>query len=541
MFYQHKITTMSLSVAATLAINGCGGGGGSSSSDPVNTTLTKGYLVDAPIAGVTYTCGDITGVTTETGEFECATPPVSFRIGSWEIGSISSFTADNTVFPQDLLGLDRNNTTDPKLKMMARVLQTMDSDGNTSNGIQVADTTKNLFTKEQYDLNGTVDEFETLLGRTLISEEAAIEHLRAEIEAHKTEQSGEISGGTGGGTAGETGGETGEGTGGGTTGGTGGETGESTGGGTTVIGIGNGGDVETAISISSKEYDSISRMNGVDITDKIASLYSGLSQQNKSNFFPPVSSFTPRYSTVSTGSGKTFSLSLVAGTSVDDYFSNVLTIHKGDDNKALTEDDQITQMQVRKSISGSSSVNLSFYGAGSDREWFSSDDEVSQVYGYGGDGSVFTYTDSDGYRIDVMGPLNTGDDNVLFGADDTPYAYAVTAVFEDKAATTVFNGSGSDGLWFTADDEVREHSVSTLDANGHTVASIVYNDKGADGKWYTSDDGVLSYLSTILSDNKVDRIGTFGAGDDSTWFTGDDVLVSQVVFIYDVNGHQRLV
>ena len=61
------------------------------SSSPATTVqpLQKGYVVDSPIAGLDYECGDIIGLTNNEGMFECRTFPITFKIGNLTIGTVA--------------------------------------------------------------------------------------------------------------------------------------------------------------------------------------------------------------------------------------------------------------------------------------------------------------------------------------------------------------------------------------------------------------------------------------------------------------------
>jgi len=60
-----------MGVLSIITFNGCNSSSATTTGNTgtTNATLTKGYLVDSPLKGVSYSCGTITGVTTSTGEF----------------------------------------------------------------------------------------------------------------------------------------------------------------------------------------------------------------------------------------------------------------------------------------------------------------------------------------------------------------------------------------------------------------------------------------------------------------------------------------
>ena len=153
-------TVISISaVTAILIMTSCGGGGGSSDdSTPSNTDTTTytGYLIDSPVEGAGYNCGGKTGLTESDGKFECPSLPVSFNIGGVQLGQVAVLPSDNKVFPQDIVGVSRESSDDSKVLNMAMVLQSLDSDGDASNGITIS--------KEQFDR--LVDSFDVQSLRT---------------------------------------------------------------------------------------------------------------------------------------------------------------------------------------------------------------------------------------------------------------------------------------------------------------------------------------------------------------------------------------
>ena len=162
---------------------GCGNedGKATSSSIPI-TTLTKGYLIDSPIKGVTYICenGDVR-LTNKDGMFECTQAPITFKIGKLILGKLTAFTADGIVTPQDLLGLDRDNFDNPKLKLLARFLQSLDDDGDISTYINIKQNISNNFIEVQNFYNLKEPDIDFLLydlGKVFVSEDYAINHLK---------------------------------------------------------------------------------------------------------------------------------------------------------------------------------------------------------------------------------------------------------------------------------------------------------------------------------------------------------------------------
>ncbi len=146
-----------ISVAVAAALNGCSGdtqtSSNSSNSDSTtqnnnqeqttNSNITKGQLIDGYIAGVHYKCSSqMEGDTDVNGTFECDKLPVEFTLAQVKLGEIKKLPKDKHIFPQDLVGVDRNSTDDVKVLAMAQFLQSLDSDANLDNGIEISKDTK---------------------------------------------------------------------------------------------------------------------------------------------------------------------------------------------------------------------------------------------------------------------------------------------------------------------------------------------------------------------------------------------------------------
>lgn len=171
-------------------IIGCGGGESLSSKDnnSSNTTIksikVRNILIDSPIKGVEYSCGSLRDVTNKNGEFFCLKNTiVTFKIGGVILGS--TFLENNkTAFitPAKLYKLDNANITDIRLINFIRLVQSLDSDDNVSNGIDinksVRETLKNV-NLDISDKNITRIELEKVVkkvGKTLIPQYKALHH-----------------------------------------------------------------------------------------------------------------------------------------------------------------------------------------------------------------------------------------------------------------------------------------------------------------------------------------------------------------------------
>ena len=195
---KRKILTIS-TVVATILMSGCGGGGDDSSTDNSVATGTAYYL-DSAVAGVNYKCGTQEGVTDASGKFV-------FEKGQ----NCSFYIGDVKLKDMDLTELvDGAKIVESDVKV-ATLLQSLDADGNASNGIAITpdvvafisdtfDATDNFSLPtivdsavDGFDLVTLVDDLKTHVDDfkgNVVTEEEAQNHLNAtklEIQTEKTE------------------------------------------------------------------------------------------------------------------------------------------------------------------------------------------------------------------------------------------------------------------------------------------------------------------------------------------------------------------
>ncbi len=145
-----------------------------------NQTKTKGYLIDSALQGVTYVCEGKEALTDVNGMFECVEAPVTFKIGELTLGTLNAFTADGKVYLQDLLGVKRDTYSDEKLKLLARLVQSLDDDGNIATTITITQKVRDAVTKKQNFDSMTEREVRLLvegIGKRFVEECEAVEHL----------------------------------------------------------------------------------------------------------------------------------------------------------------------------------------------------------------------------------------------------------------------------------------------------------------------------------------------------------------------------
>jgi hypothetical protein len=118
----------SVSIAAAALLVGCG----SSSSSDDNTEALTGYFIDAAVKGVDYkTTSGLNGTTDRFGRFQYKNgDKVKLYIGNLLLGEVTP-TEEGLVTPATL------TNSDEKEVLLLRTLQSLDADGNVSNGITI--------------------------------------------------------------------------------------------------------------------------------------------------------------------------------------------------------------------------------------------------------------------------------------------------------------------------------------------------------------------------------------------------------------------
>jgi hypothetical protein len=159
-----------LLMAASL-VAACGGSGGDDGG-----SVKTGAFVDSPVQGLSYSTASQSGLTNAAGEFRYRDGEViTFKVGNVDIGSafgaayLSPLDITNSFLPSDA---DASN--------VARLLQTLDTDGDPGNGITLPANVAALPADLDFNDAGAV---ETALGQVLVGAADAEEHLDASIAA----------------------------------------------------------------------------------------------------------------------------------------------------------------------------------------------------------------------------------------------------------------------------------------------------------------------------------------------------------------------
>jgi hypothetical protein len=125
----------------------------------------KGYVIDAPVEGLSYTCRAITGTTGADGSFlHDAGAACTFKIGNITVGEFNSAPTDGLVTPHDLAGVSRGDSLNPAAVAIAQFLQSLD-DGTDSGKIKIPTSVVSALSNvpEQKIANGSVTLTESTL------------------------------------------------------------------------------------------------------------------------------------------------------------------------------------------------------------------------------------------------------------------------------------------------------------------------------------------------------------------------------------------
>jgi len=175
----NKIITYT-SVALALLLTACGS---SSDESTQSAPLTSGQLIDNYVENIDYHCQDgKIAVTDKNGSFNCTTLPVRFQLGELKLGEIDLIPADGQVFPQDLVGVSRDDINNSRVKAMAQFLQSLDADSNPDNGIRIESHVKERFTIQTEFNEDDLENYITQANKRRVDENSSTEHLELSTE-----------------------------------------------------------------------------------------------------------------------------------------------------------------------------------------------------------------------------------------------------------------------------------------------------------------------------------------------------------------------
>ncbi|MFT2091741.1 DM13 domain-containing protein [Paraglaciecola sp. 2405UD69-4] len=172
------------SLSALAILSACGGSGDgnpNSSQVPNSPVILTGVFIDSAVQGLSFSTSSQSGMTNEQGEFFYIDgEDITFSIGDIQFPAV---TAQNVMSPLDVFSV--TNINDVRVANMARLLQTLDRDGISGNGITITDDAHNQargvivdFSSDDFDIQ--VEDIVANSGAvntSLIEQQQAIEHL----------------------------------------------------------------------------------------------------------------------------------------------------------------------------------------------------------------------------------------------------------------------------------------------------------------------------------------------------------------------------
>ena len=132
-----RFNIVGLLIISIIVLVGCGGGSGD--DDPIEPKDKKGFYVDSAVEGVEYQCGTHSGTTGVDGEF-------SFEEGEgcrFSIAGVPLREVPADRLEDNVIIFENNVTT-------ARFLQSIDRDGNVSNGIEISSLVRGAIEEGHY-------------------------------------------------------------------------------------------------------------------------------------------------------------------------------------------------------------------------------------------------------------------------------------------------------------------------------------------------------------------------------------------------------
>ena len=176
-FFFKKINLVIIGIALVFCV-ACG----SNNDKTVSPTIKEGVFIDSPVEGLVYTSGSQSGQTDASGKFKYEEGQnVEFKIGNVVVGSA---IGSDIITPVSLVS-GATGTTNTTVQNIARFLQTLDFDGDTSNGITIAPSTIIKLSSAIIDFSIEATEFKEKMKKdyniNLISIKEATAHLDESI------------------------------------------------------------------------------------------------------------------------------------------------------------------------------------------------------------------------------------------------------------------------------------------------------------------------------------------------------------------------
>jgi len=138
-------------------------------------------VIDSTVEGLEYQCAGFIKYTPKDGSIKCYHLPLGFKVGEIKIGVVYNVPADELIFPQDMLGVERTNFANKDVQKLTMLLQSVDSDNNASNGITITKETReklnDFIDLKETSLAELKDYLRAKLNKNLVSQKQALKHL----------------------------------------------------------------------------------------------------------------------------------------------------------------------------------------------------------------------------------------------------------------------------------------------------------------------------------------------------------------------------
>ena len=129
-----------LLLSSTILFTACGGGSSGGSSGTTNKSPLSGVFLDAAVERLGYKTATQSGYTDANGTFKYKDgESISFSLGGIELGSAK---AQGILTPFEVT--NTSDINDPKLLKLLQLLQSVDKDNNSSNGISISSAVQAL-------------------------------------------------------------------------------------------------------------------------------------------------------------------------------------------------------------------------------------------------------------------------------------------------------------------------------------------------------------------------------------------------------------
>jgi hypothetical protein len=162
------------------------------------------------------------------------------------------------------------------------------------------------------------------------------------------------------------------------------------------------------------------------------------------------------------------------------------------------------------------------------------DTETQEIMNY----DLYLYEDDRQLGFDSY--VTPGTDGQWFTGDDElgSYRRELYDAADQRYRSVRYANPGPDQAWFTEDDGISSYHNVIRDANGYPDKYLFYFGPGADNEWFNDDDAFLEVRDlTLRDDGRVESFSIYSdPGPDQTWLTEDDTLSLYEVTAFDEQG-----